>query len=295
MYQGRKIKINYIKYIFMMLVLLASAVFGPQLLFAVQDKHNQENIWLGERDSMDIAALNVGYTESLGERLKNYAKGLAGDKKYYANVTDYEVDAECYEIMETVLNSSWGSFLDSFMVLDFYDSIYKGYDVQNWKRYTIYDEEFENGVAIMAWYFELYGVDERKIKVLVDTEDYTLYYLEMEVADKVYDYYGYGAKVPKNSSELLEYFAYYYEIMAGEENIVGVDKIQETYNTSRQDSLFDVYMVYLQPGLYNIMLPYEGAWLHWELEATQSTQETPARISVGIREIGELIPEFSAG
>lgn len=298
MFQDRKKRKIYMKYIFAICILLTGAVFGPQLLFAVQDMHNQESTWLGARDSMDTTALNVRYTEVLGERLNNYAKGLAEDKKYYANVTDYKVDVECYKLMDTVWNSEWVSLFDAYLAVGIYESIYvEGYNVEQWKRYTIYDEEFENGVAFMAWYFELNTGDGKKIKLLVDTEDYTLYYAEMEVVEKVYDYYGFDDRVKKATSELLEYIMYYYGAET-EEKTFNVKERKDAYSVVGvvEDSVIEVvkdYMVYMREGLYNIILPYEEGWLHWELELTEESKEKPERISIGIMQIGELIPEFN--
>ena len=111
----QKRKSNYVKFAFLLILLIIGAVTGPQLLFLVQDRHIHEKVTLGERDSMDMSALNADYPKEIRTRLSNYAKGLEEEKKYYAYATDYEINADAYELADKILyDAEWGDFLISF-------------------------------------------------------------------------------------------------------------------------------------------------------------------------------------
>lgn len=310
MYQGKRNK-KYISCIIVMLFLLLIAAFGPQLLFAMQDSHIQKQVLAGERDRMDLTALNAGYTKVLRERLANYAEGLQEERKYYTAVTECKKDAECYSILENVLNREWLTFLNDIGLIYFiYDSIHSGYTVEEWKRYVIYDAELENGVAIMAWYF-LITIDENiQMKLLVDVEDDTIYQLQIISSnEKYYVYFAVGMDYEDIITVTPLYWFYYYdagditEEMAKEYlESFGYDVSAEVIGkydgnistksyasyTSAEYSTVAVEQDYM---MLQKELPYGEYPLYWEMKLEQ--KEYQSILSMGISSIAEMVPEFS--
>lgn len=268
---------TYVKYILAMVGLLVMAVLGPQLLFAIQDGHTQGSTWRGERDGMDMTTLNEGYTAARRDRMSDFAKGLAEGKKYYAAATDYQVDEECYDTFESFmmgnrsLNAEAG-MLSSDYLYDLYMMLYEiGFEVDMWKRYVIYDKDFENGVAFMAWYYEINVGDIYRIKLLVDTEDDTLYYAQfLQKEDNV-----------KKSDYLISAFSVDTELLT---------YVSCLYEPDFEEGAFDEsYLVFMKDGSYNIILPYGENSLHWEIEWMEG--EVSA-LAMGIVQLANLIPEF---
>lgn len=269
-------KTVYIRCILAMLVLLVVAVLGPQLLFVIQDRHTQGSTWQGERDRMDMTTLNESYTAVRRDRMSDFAKGLAEGKKYYATATDYQVDEECYKILEELMLSDWNVNAEMGLVLDYVNALYSmmyslGFEVDMWKRYVIYDKDFENGVAFMAWYYEINVGDIYRIKLLIDTEDDTLYYVQFLQKEENVKKTGWQISFSAEEPELLTYFWYYYEPDLSESD------------------LYETILVDMNDGSYNIILPYGENSLHWEIEATEGDIST---LNLGIVQIANLIPEF---
>lgn len=308
-------RMTYLICILAILILLIGAAFGPQLLFAVQDKRTQEKIVLGERNSMDMAALNESYTKVLRTRMMNFAEGMAEDKNYYANATEYAfgVDEESYNILENgVLESEWVAFLgDIGMIPYLYDVIYPGYYVEDWKRYVIYDDDFENGVAFMAWYFDINAGNGLRIKLLVDTEDYTLYSIQISETSIEYGFYDWVADYGYNwlngdyetLTELLPlYWFYYYE--AGVSEAESYDEYQESlriyekttnYSMTESDASLDASML-MSEGNFLILekwMPYGENQLKWKMKFAEKSSANEPFFTMGIEKIQELIPEFA--
>lgn len=309
---------NYIICVLLMLVLLIGAVTGPQLLFAVQDSHAQNDIYLGERDGMDVTALNSDYPRELQTRMLSLSSGLAEGRQYYAYATDYEVNEECYTIVENAVwlkeGQEWQDWavilIDSIPL--FPDAYYGfntyGYDVTVWKRYVICDENFEEGVAIMAWYFEIRLSEEMQIKLLVDTEDYTLYAIWF---DNIEDYYMY--RFDTNLITMMSvYWLYYYDAdnavdkmyekyleemgVMDDESVVASAIIGEEYATRseeyNEDILAEKLKMLISTKQYDLPLLYGENQLNWKLQMTEDDLSHTPKLCMGVQEIWELIPEF---
>lgn len=308
MVQKEKYK-KYTACIVAMILLLLIAAFGPQLLFMIQDRHVQGDVFTGERDRMDLTVLNAGYTKVLRERLTNYAEGLQEERQYYTTVTEYEKDAECYSILENVLDREWLTFLNDIGLTYFiYDSVQTGYTVEEWKRYVIYDAELENGVAIMAWYFLITLNDNVQMQLLVDVEDDTVYQVQILMTDeKYYDLDSFGIPYEDILTVVPLYWFYYYDAgdVTGEWDSVEYDMYSEKNEKYKNYMMQNGFTSYNSAGDTGISMEenavelrkellYEEYFLQWKLriEHEQGTQH--GRISMGISDIAEIIPEFLA-
>lgn len=316
MYRIKRDRAMYVNCILAMVILMIAAVLGPQLLFAVQDNHKQGEIFSGERSQMDMTFLNVGYPKVLRDRLISFAQGQSSEKQYYATATDCTVDAEGYSILDNVLNREWVTFLNDMGILLYnYEAISKiGYTIDSWKRYIIYDENIENGVAIMAWYFDVSINDSIKLQLLVDVEDDTLYHINIAVDEKwTWEHYGYpewhyfDADVVNT---LILYWCYYYDagdiVKASDEDYLKSIGYGTDYEEIKKKSdgkenivvteIFDAYGELMMDGDSTVIqkeLPYGENMLNWEMKVQQDVEKTSMVISMGISDIVELVPEFS--
>lgn len=315
MYRIKRDRATYVNCILAMVILMIAAVLGPQLLFAVQDNHTQGEIFSGERSQMDMTSLNVGYPKVLRERLLSFAQGKSSEKQYYATATDYTVNAEGYSILDNVLNREWVTFLNDMGILLYnYEAISKsGYTIDEWKRYVIYDENFENGVAIMAWYFAI-TIDERiKLQLLVDAEDDTLYQLKVQVEGiDFWNYYGYTEWTyfyADMVNTLILYWCYYYDVGDNTENSyedylasIGydMDYKKKKYSASGNIAVTEAYVtddewaIEGETAVVKKELPYDESILNWEMRMQTNAEKERTVISLGIADIVELVPEFSA-
>ena len=287
MNHGRRQQNNkFIKYSICVLgltVLLVAAVLGPQLVFSVQDKYRMDTTWQGKRSSLDIEALNHSY-DSLQNRFTSFAEGLANHKNYYVTGTDYQVTEETYTLLEQVFSQEAFWLMHDWGMIPFYplEELYKaGYAVEKCKKYVIYDDTFEDGVAsvaVMAWYMEIRFSDDSRIKILMDTENQVLYYIECsysldgEVKDKINIVSLY---IPVYETEFFADIAdqcySYYEAEASEISQWHIDE-EECY----------------------VALPYGKYTLDWEVKIAQPREPSNSiKVSMGIKEIGKLVPELA--
>lgn len=310
----QKGKTIYVKFAFLLVLLIIGAVAGPQLLFLVQDRHIQEKVTLGERDSMDLSALNADYPKEIKTRLSNYAKGLEEEKNYYAYSTDYEINADAYELADKILyDTEWGDFLMVHQLLPepYYSTVFRGYDIKSWKRYVFCDESLEGGVTLMAWYFEIMLEEGMEIKLLIDVEDNTLYATQFEHIDRFY-----FSNCPMDNLivSMPSYWIYYYDAENTDNNdsdhymeIYGIENeavsnvagnteiIKEkdkSFEEKYMSALEKQYLNVLETGSYVVPLNYGEHQLNWEICVIENELFENPDLYMGIREIWELIPEF---
>lgn len=292
-----------------MLLLLIGAVIGPQLLFIVQDRYLQRDIYVGERDGMDMISLDADYPRTLQSRMRDFARGLAEERKYRAYATEQVVDEECYAILDDAFGSQDWLYAFGDMPLfpyAYYPSGSYAYEVTAWKRYVICDEEFENGVAVMAWYFEFRVADGMRIKLLFDTEDYTLYAIWFEAVEPDYQYrfaweeltdallfwiYYYDA-----DKTLQEFSEEYAEAMGKENDSVVAEQTEGVWDQDlrllEEDSIEAALRILAEEGHCSVPFMYGENQLHWELLVAGDHLSDAPDLCMGIREIWTLIPEL---
>lgn len=182
----KKDRVAYSMSSLLLISLVAMALLGPQLLFRVQDAYRMGNIWVEPLEEMDTARLSVSYQKSLYQRLSSFADGTAKGKNYFVAETDYnkmpvaEQDTDVYSILMEINNTAnMYIWMDSLYATGNYffleGRIMDIKSINEWKRFVIYEEDFDNGVTLMMWYLDLELADGSRIRLLTDTEDYTLY------------------------------------------------------------------------------------------------------------------------
>jgi len=163
--------------------LILLSVMAPQIFFFVQDNYRMKTTWKGEREGVDMLALNHVYG-TLQQRLNSFAAGLAENRNYYVTETVYPVDQNTYGTVERLSVQEplrlFNELLQEAGVTELWEPDV-GYDIQTCKKYIIYDEGIRGGlssVMFMGWYFELEFNREDRLCLLADATDDTLYYIQ---------------------------------------------------------------------------------------------------------------------
>ena len=308
---------------FVIIVVLAAALMIPQIIFQVQDRILCSDIKLGQRESMNVEALGTTYEQSLQNRMQNFAEGLANLESFYVTSQNLSPD----ETLNSFLYSDVG--LNNPLLMNFvYGNLIPieiwddYYTITQWKQYVIYSDNYAKGVNFILWYIEMEDGDGAKFKLLADAEDGTLYGVKTEGS--------YLSGVPLGYMNLQEalryggsavnvwtYYALYYRatiaemkdflFWAGKMGIdttgIEVDASYTGVEISRKEAAEAERQVQ-RMGRYQcetkesarFLLPYGET----ELDAILSIEERYfdkeylfPDITIGIRQIYEMIPEFA--
>ncbi len=179
-----------------LIILIATAFLAPQFIFDTQDSLRERNISLGKRGSLDITRLNLSYEKSLSKRMTSFSRGIAEEKKYYVAATTYteeDYNTNNEELYNVIQNMPY-----SYNIMLLYqegflpEMIFYPFDENNvlnsLKRYVIYDEDFQDGAALMAWYVDLYLDTSIRLRVLADVETSTIYYAQIDYPEELKKY-----------------------------------------------------------------------------------------------------------
>lgn len=301
-----------------MAAVIVFSLFGPQLAFDVQDYYRASDTEVKRRELPDVAKLNMGYEKDVHTRMNRFAQ----KNHYYTAVIEYDsaLDEETIDSLLRIMSQEiFWIFLDGGLLPDIYTEVYDSdFKLTELKKYIIYGDDFNDGVGLMAWYFDKTISDGIRIQCLADVETDTVYYLKVstENIDKNADY-SESMEVWKESIYDLEwvdwewsnYWNRYYETLLYQQ----VEEKGELYSheinseikkkesmglidesdIEEMEETFTEYSVEADGESIIITLPlsYEDGQLHFRF-CISSFAENP-NLTVGISEIRELIPEFT--
>lgn len=310
-------KRRYLLYFFCiigLLIIIAAAFYVPQFLFETQDGFRERNVVVEKRDRLDITKLNLSYEKSLSKRMSSFSQGMLQGKKYYVAATEYteedysEDNQELYNVVENIIPYSYSVMLmyqEGFLP----EAIFYPFDKVNvlnaLKRYVIYDEDFQNGAALMAWYVDLNLEGTIRLRILADTETGTIYYAQVDYPEKMKSYILDCAEIFIYNAEV----AYYAEESVNieyetdkakqdlEGEIISYEKGTEIniYDESKgiltyEQKIKEFWKTYKpQEYIRNMLLSYDGSELEYKIEY----YEQENRLVFGVTEIGRLIPDFA--
>lgn len=269
-----------------LLLLVIAALFLPQVIFTIQDRYLMTGTEVEARRSLDVSQLNSLYEKQTHDRMSNF---IHMDLQT-ATITsiDYDLmeDTEIEEQVRAILQQTWSAPLN--VIKDFTSDT--SIIVQNCKKYIVYGNENENGVALMMWYYDIYldALDSR-MRLLVDSETDTIYYVKVMIdegynmaAAKAYDY-SYSIELIYLIFYNLDYYNTYYEaelesFRFDEESL---KKGEVWYvDTESEDEGYTLHAA-LPYGELSVDFLFENIW-----------RNDVNIISMGIHEIGNLVPEM---
>lgn len=160
-----------------LILLLVFSFYAPQLIFGLRDKYLCRDIVREEQENTDVTLLGAAYEASLGRRMRTFSVGLERGRDYYVSSHKMPVTQEIYEILDEKDMVLYQLELIEVMmdigIISY--SFQNGFTVNDWKQYVIYSDEYKEGVNFIIWYLEIEGSDGKRMELLVDAEDATLY------------------------------------------------------------------------------------------------------------------------
>lgn len=167
-----------------LVLLLLFSFFGPQLIFSLRDSYLCRDIIHEEQENTDVMLLGASYESSLGQRLRNFVEGQERGRNFYVSDQEMEVTQELYQQLSEGPGILYQQGILAVMVdIGMVSYLFFGdntFTVNCWKQYVIYSDEYTEGVNFIIWYLDLEADDGKRLELLIDAEDATLYALYAE-------------------------------------------------------------------------------------------------------------------
>ena len=299
-----------------LILLVACALFLPNILFRLKDRYLWKDTVLESREPVDVTILSSSYEPDLYERMYHFAQGLAAGTEYYASVQELEITADLYDRLqgESGLRQN---FLYKFFVNELLnESIFWDYTIDTWKQYVIYNDNYTQGVDFILWYLEFTVPPGEKVKLLIDAEDMTLYGIRtegnvlLEQTDRLvrwgsgeYPLYEYLASTGYELPDFWNLISYHYAALT-KEDLERYYKQLEYYgyvytkipDSAATESITNTRISISSDGnRFDLDIPYGEHSLTFCMEHMSDDSGNHyhyPQLTLGIEPIYKLIPEF---
>lgn len=175
----RRDMLVYVVAILALSVLIGVAFYSPGWIFRLQDGRQCSDTVLEERENMDVAVLSTNYETSFYHRMINFAENQGSNTNYYVaseELTDYEQLREFLYSENGLYNDRIWALIDIAVLTD---EIFEC-EINAWKQYVIYSDDYTKGVNFILWYIELEHPEESigTYKLLLEADTGELYGLK---------------------------------------------------------------------------------------------------------------------
>lgn len=251
-----------------LILMLLLSLFAPGMLFALQDRIQFTSIRAGQHESWDSKNLVTAYEMSLPLRLNDFAKGLQAQKSYYVTTLEPGSKKDAFD-MVVLAEESLLKYLQ-------YEGFELSYNLEQWKRYVVYDKDYENGVAFLLGYIKLSLTDQATMELLLDAQTGTVYYVRVvngiwEETEKVQNKEAYDVQI-YDVLQICYLLADYYE---------------GKFNDSALEQLF------AQAGVsLHLKLEYDDGSLDGIFQLTEGDNDCFI-VETGLTDIAGFLPQFS--
>jgi len=265
-------------------VLLIGMAFAcPKIVFRIQDAYQKGRTWQGMGKNLDVEAMYSSYG-SLKERLLALAERQSKNRDFYVTGTEHQRSAELLDMLDTIVSQEGYGMMEAYGIVPRLEEVKnRGYTIDEVKKYIIYNdiEEGEsNAVVVSAWYIEFTTRQDITIKLLADTETYTLYYLQVNQENY------FESKEDKVNWQVV----YDAEYFLQEE---WLDLWIDYYEADRKDIVVESEAQKSQSQTISMEMPYGDQTLQWHVEIqTDIKKKLPAVFSIGLKDIVDFIPEL---
>ena len=265
------------------LLLVGLAFACPEIVFHIQDSYQMGCTWQGQGKNLDVETLYNTYG-SLRERLIALAERQSQKRDFYVTGTEHQRSAELLDMLDTIVDQDGYGMMEAYGIVPRLEEVKnRGYTIDEVKKYIIYNdiEEGEsNAVVVSAWYIEFTTRQDITIKLLADTETYTLYYIQVSQADY------FESKEDKLHWEVVYDVEYFWQ-----ED--WLDLWFDYYEADHKDIVVESEAQKAQAQTISMELPYGDQTLQWHVEVqTDIKKKTPAVFSMGLKDIADFIPEL---
>ncbi len=299
----------YITVVSGIIILIALAFSGPEIVFQIQDTYQMGRTWQGTRNGLDVEALYSAYG-SLRERLVAFAERQSEDYEFYVAGTEHQRSAELLDMLDVIVTQEGYEMMEAYGIVPQLEEVKnRGYTIDQVKKYVVYNdiaEDESNAVVVSAWYIEFTTRQGITIKLLVDTETYTLYYIQICQTDYFESKEGrqYWEELYHVDiflyDEWMRYWFDYYE--AGQTAVQTFEGYMQGYWMNVETNVWyeekeGVVIEYksqkAQPQKVTMKLPYGEHYLQWWASVSSTHEKgVPAVFSMGLKNIADLIPEL---
>lgn len=250
-----------------MVLLVVGSIFLPQAVFLMQDRYQMESTEVKVRNSLNTSQINISYEEKMYERMKNLTTMNLNSAIVTVVEPDFETDAEMMDLLESILAQEWITMFYA-VLLNYGMEVELPFplEILECKKYMVYNEDYQEGIALMMWYFDLYIPDtDLRIRLLADSETNSIYYIKLEEAPES-DY-----KSDKNMTKEV------YDTQA--KTVVGF------YRAENIKTLYEV------AGQFQYFMMYYGSYYEAEMESLEGFEEGELGCA-GIKEDDEQYTVF---
>lgn len=269
-----------------LLFFVITACFLPQIVFQIQDTYWSENTFSEVRNGLDIEKLNISYERALKTRLSNFAQ--KDISSYYVAEMSAAIDDSAYEMLDTLLYQDMLLIMTQSM--GFLPIVYEDYSIDVLKKYVIYNDDYDQGIALIAWYIEYTTERGSKIQILADAETETVYYLNGSVGiDNAY------SDVQYLRQDFLDYtnewIYYVVDYFQSATNAIE-EQAEESYENAVNSSVLTYYNDTLpERNEIDIPLVYDDCSLDFQILFSDN-KDGSYQYSLGVEQIKNLIPEL---
>lgn len=163
---------------FLALCLLVAAAFAvPQAVFGIQDSLLYGESVMRPQEDIDFTALSTNYESSLYQRMRNFAEAVERGESFYVDEKELILTEEVIGSLEEGLSNELISNLINVGLLSerVFESVWENRAILQYKQYVVYNDDYAQGVNFILWFLELEIEQDRKLSLLMDAQDYTIY------------------------------------------------------------------------------------------------------------------------
>lgn len=190
----------------LMSLVIAVALYSPTFFFGMKDLHDFSDVNKGKRDNFTVKNMAERYEQDLLKKLNRFSDVLNQKKTPYVMYTEGDKWSdsldEGYKYVDYVLLHD-----TAYLFADYSeegDSLFSNmggdYQVLRWKKFTVYDESFTEGVYFLLGYLKVQLENDIIAEYLIDTETYDVYYMRYYVN---YAYASYAEEYALKNGDLL--------------------------------------------------------------------------------------------
>ncbi len=278
-----------------MMLLVLTAVFLPQEILRLQDYYRTNRTETEMRESPDISNVTSLYETNIHDRLKNFASMDKASATVAYIGYDMDAEGEMQTLVQNIFSQGWCLWIPQTVAYEFYgvDIINAPKKLNSCQKYIVYGNDYQNSIALIMWYLDLYIEDGNvRVQLVVDAETSSIYYMKITNRYQYADIYGNVAMYDSASDKVVEKYdtegmlQKQLEVLAEIMTYFG-DGYVSYYNAQWKG---DVRMDG-QNNSIQLSLDYEELNLDFAVQLTYS-DVYEASVCVGIPAIGDLVFEM---
>lgn len=171
-------------------LLITAALAVPQAVFGIQDSLLYGESVLRPQEDIDFTALSTNYESSLYQRMRNFAEAVEKGESFYVDEKDLILTEEVADILDDAFANTLFFYLAEMGLISerVFEPVGENTEasILQYKQYVVYNDDYAQGVNFILWFLELEIEPGRKLSLLMDAQDYTVYAVKTAGNETVY-------------------------------------------------------------------------------------------------------------